>query len=82
MIISLNNFAASQPLCCDKEMIETMEENLRTADGIFGRCDTCRRNLRRSICEFNCSPKQSQFIDVKETAVDPKNETNGINCLF
>lgn len=58
-------------------MIEIMETNLVTADGIFGRCDTCARNLRKSICEFNCSPKHSKFIEVTQMDVDPDNKTNG-----
>lgn len=55
-------FSADDLLCCDSEMINIMEANFQMAASLFGRCDTCMKNFRKSICAFNCSPKQSDFL--------------------
>lgn len=43
-------------------MIKVMASKIALAAGIFGRCDTCLRNLYKQICALNCSPKQSEFL--------------------
>lgn len=43
-------------------MIKVMAVSINMAAGIYGRCDTCLRNLYKSICALNCSPKQSEFL--------------------
>lgn len=54
-------------------MVEIMEASLNFASVVFGRCDTCLRNMQKSICALNCSPKQSDFMTT-ETA---EAEVNG-----
>lgn len=39
-----------------------MAASIRMAAGVYGRCDTCMRNLYKQICALNCSPKQSDFL--------------------
>lgn len=60
---------ASDLLCCDSEMIQIMEANFVMASGLFGRCETCMKNFQKSICAFNCSPKQSKFLTPHTTSV-------------
>lgn len=45
--------------------------NIKLASGILNRCPSCMNNLVRHICEFTCSPRQSKFIEVKKTGVNP-----------
>lgn len=66
---------ASELLCCDAEMVQTMETNLLMASGIFGRCETCMKNLRKSICDFTCSPKHSRYLTPKIAEIQVENET-------
>ncbi|KAJ0176158.1 hypothetical protein K1T71_008332 [Dendrolimus kikuchii] len=57
--------------CCDQEQVRKMSDSLTLADSILGRCPTCVRNFARQICEMNCSPDQSNFVDVyTETSND------------
>ncbi|CAG9788058.1 unnamed protein product [Diatraea saccharalis] len=51
-------------VCCDAEQIRKMSESLMLSDGVLGRCPVCNRNFMRQICEMNCSPEQSRFVDV------------------
>ncbi|KAK0079318.1 hypothetical protein PV325_001397, partial [Microctonus aethiopoides] len=48
--------------CCDEKMIFTMNEQMRMAEGILGRCPTCLKNLFHSICDFTCANDQSRFM--------------------
>lgn len=43
-------------------MIGIMQISVNRARLVYGRCDTCIRNLYKSICALNCSPKQSDFL--------------------
>ena len=66
---------AELELCCDPVNIAEMEESLVLASSELVRCPTCYYNFRRSICEMSCSPNQSDFINVTETATDEKTGT-------
>lgn len=55
-----------------------MADNIRDAQGVFGRCQTCIRNMLRSICAFSCSPEQSRFMNV--TTV-PSNLIDGAQMI-
>ncbi|XP_053608340.1 NPC intracellular cholesterol transporter 1 homolog 1b-like [Plodia interpunctella] len=59
--------------CCDADQLRTMSNSIMLADGVLGRCPTCARNFIRQICEMNCSPDQSRFVDVHV-----ENTTDGI----
>nr|WHI98180.1 Niemann-Pick C1 protein b [Chilo suppressalis] len=52
--------------CCDAAQLRKMSESLMLSDGVLGRCPVCARNFIRQICEMNCSPDQSRFIEVRE----------------
>lgn len=53
---------ASDLYCCSATSIKVMAASIRMAAGVYGRCDTCMRNLYKQICALNCSPKQSDFL--------------------
>lgn len=57
--------------CCAPNQVYSFTDPLPLASGILGRCPACLRNFARQICEMNCSPEQSRFLDVrKETTPD------------
>lgn len=63
-------------MCCDQQMVEIMETSLAMAEGIFGRCPTCFKNFQKSICSFNCSPKQSEFLKGNLTTIKDDGKTS------
>ncbi|XP_030023820.2 NPC intracellular cholesterol transporter 1 homolog 1b-like [Manduca sexta] len=66
--------------CCDHVQIRKMTEDLLMAEGVLGRCPSCFRNFARNVCEMNCSPEQSRFVDVyTETAADSTVYVNEID---
>jgi Niemann-Pick C1 protein len=36
------------------------------AEGIFGRCQTCLRNLMKGICGIACDPNQDKYLSILE----------------
>lgn len=43
-----------------------MDESVKMAEGIFGRCQTCVKNLMKSICAFSCSNEGSDWMVLHE----------------
>jgi Niemann-Pick C1 protein len=44
------------------------------AEGIFGRCQTCMKNLMKGICGIACDPQQNKYLtilEIKDSAVFP-----------
>lgn len=39
-----------------------MDFKLKSAEQIFGRCQTCLRNMQLAICSFTCSPQHSRYL--------------------
>ncbi|KAH8329144.1 hypothetical protein KR074_004746 [Drosophila pseudoananassae] len=60
--------------CCDTEQVKILNENVKLAGNFLDRCPSCMENLVRHICEFTCSPKQSEFMHMAATE---KNSTSG-----
>uniref|UniRef100_A0A7G3ABJ9 Putative cholesterol transport protein n=1 Tax=Lutzomyia longipalpis TaxID=7200 RepID=A0A7G3ABJ9_LUTLO len=50
------------PLCCTPQSIRLMDQQFSMAEGIFGRCEGCLKNMLQSICAFSCSPEASKFV--------------------
>ncbi|XP_050343987.1 NPC intracellular cholesterol transporter 1 homolog 1b-like [Nymphalis io] len=66
--------------CCNSIQIKGLHNSLNLADGVLGRCPICLRNFARQICEMNCSPDQSRFVNVtEETAPDGSQYVNEVN---
>lgn len=52
----------NMPLCCTPTSIRLMDSDFAMAEGIYGRCEGCLKNMLQSICAFSCSPDASKFI--------------------
>lgn len=55
------------PVCCTPKQAEIMEKSFEMAEQLFGRCQTCVKNMLKSICELACSPNQNYYINVSKT---------------
>jgi len=55
-----------QPNCCNYYTMTSLKHNLFLVDLTFGNptsgCSICAMNLKRFWCQYNCSPRQSDFI--------------------
>lgn len=47
--------------------VDILNKNILLAANFLDRCPSCMANLVRHLCEFTCSPKQSEFIHVVST---------------
>lgn len=56
----------STPVCCTANQVRTMENSIQMAEGIFGRCQTCLKNLMKGICGVACDPNQSKYLTITE----------------
>ncbi|EPQ59387.1 multidrug efflux transporter AcrB transmembrane domain-containing protein [Gloeophyllum trabeum ATCC 11539] len=66
---------AEGPVCCTKDQVETLYDNLKTAEGIISSCPACRNNFRSFYCTFTCSPDQGTFLNVTSTQKSRTGET-------
>ncbi|XP_070506187.1 NPC intracellular cholesterol transporter 1 homolog 1b-like [Chironomus tepperi] len=60
--------------CCDNEQIDELNENIKIASSLLNRCPSCMKNLVTHICDYICSPHHSDFIKVKRTKQNKKNQ--------
>ena len=51
--------------------------SLAQAEQLLARCPSCYENFRRSICEFTCNPKMSDYLN---PTVIPNNGKLMENC--
>lgn len=49
-------------VCCTDNAVARMVDGFRTAEGVFGRCQSCILNMMKSICSFTCAPDQSRYM--------------------
>lgn len=86
MLILRNYFFLTENInvCCDEKQIDVLDSELQRAEGIFGRCTTCVRNLFKYFCEFTCAKDQSRFMKVTEFIPDSNSvtETDVINFFL
>ncbi|KAK6453961.1 sterol-sensing domain of SREBP cleavage-activation-domain-containing protein [Scheffersomyces xylosifermentans] len=63
-------------VCCSEEQVQNMESNLKRVDPIISSCPACRKNFYDFFCKFTCSPDQSKFVNITNTATaaDTKKE--------
>ena len=57
---------SSTPVCCTPGQVRTMEDSIQMAEGIFGRCQTCLKNLLKGICGLACDQDQSEYVTILE----------------
>lgn len=62
--------------CCDSEQIATFANSIKLAANFLKRCPSCMMNLVRHLCDFTCSPQQSNFMEIVATK-DNGTLTNG-----
>lgn len=55
------------PVCCAPNQVRTMESSIQMAEGIFGRCQTCLKNMMKGICGVACDPNQDKYLTILET---------------
>jgi Niemann-Pick C1 protein len=55
--------------CCDVHQFDRLKDHVGEAYGILGRCPACYQNLVTFWCAFTCSPDQSLFVDIVDTAI-------------
>lgn len=67
--------------CCDQVQLRKMSESLMMAEGVLGRCPACYSNFVRQICELNCSPDQSRFIDIEVANTTDGTDTEYVNVI-
>lgn len=66
VIICLIKFKDDTPVCCSSKQVFTMEQSIQMAEGIFGRCQTCIKNLLKGICGISCDPDQDKYLTILE----------------
>lgn len=54
--------------------LETLNTNVKMAANFLQRCPSCMTNFVQHICDFTCSPQQSQFMKVEEVEKGDKGE--------
>ncbi|KAF2279777.1 niemann-pick C1 protein precursor [Westerdykella ornata] len=55
-------------VCCEEEQLDALKTNLDRAAPIISACPACKANFFNLFCTFTCSPDQSLFINVTQTA--------------
>lgn len=56
------------PVCCLEEQVDALKSNLKLAEGIIASCPACKENFFNLFCTFTCSPDQSLFVNITQTA--------------
>lgn len=59
-------------VCCAADQLKSFEANMALPQTLLSRCPSCMNNFLKTVCHMTCSPQQSTFLDVKQTAKDPK----------
>jgi Niemann-Pick C1 protein len=55
-------------VCCKEEQLDALKKNLDKATPIINACPACKENFYNLFCTFTCSPDQSLFINITNTA--------------
>ncbi|KAI9659604.1 MAG: hypothetical protein M1831_003685 [Alyxoria varia] len=61
---------ADTNVCCDAEQVDSLNTNLQRAETFIASCPACRQNFYNLFCTFTCSPDQSLFVNVTDSAKD------------
>ena len=68
MLVNICGTAFSTgPVCCTKDQLEPLRDNLDQAENLIASCPACRNNFRDFFCSFTCSPNQATFLNVTAT---------------
>ncbi|KAL4217752.1 NPC intracellular cholesterol transporter 1 [Mactra antiquata] len=67
--------------CCDADQINTVRKSVELPIQILKGCPACLYNFLDEICQLTCSPKQSNFMMVDESAPELPNYSTGIKGI-
>jgi Niemann-Pick C1 protein len=56
------------PVCCTLEQVQSLKSELGTPNTLIGSCPACKYNFFNLFCTFTCSPDQSLFVNITESA--------------
>ena len=59
---------AETDVCCDSDQLDALSTNLKRAESIISTCPACKENFFNLFCTFSCSPNQSLFVNITQTA--------------
>ena len=62
-------------VCCNEEQVDDLRTNLKRAEGIIASCPACKDNFFNLFCTFTCSPDQSLFVNITDTAESNQKKT-------
>ncbi|KAJ6638858.1 NPC intracellular cholesterol transporter 1 like 1b [Pseudolycoriella hygida] len=74
----------SDLLCCDDVQVRKISTNFKQAEGIFGRCKSCMKNMVKSICSVSCAPDHSRYVTPTEvlTSWDGREYINAVEIVI
>jgi len=55
-------FGNGAPACCNKFQSQSLAENFRNLEAVFGSSPACLYNLKSMWCGYTCSPYQAHFV--------------------
>ncbi|KAI0053035.1 multidrug efflux transporter AcrB transmembrane domain-containing protein [Auriscalpium vulgare] len=67
-------------VCCNKDQVQVLRDNLNQAEPIISSCPACRNNFRSFFCNFTCSPNQAHFVNITSTQTTSSGKT-GVKSL-
>ncbi|KAI9151937.1 NPC intracellular sterol transporter 1-related protein 1 [Paramyrothecium foliicola] len=56
------------PVCCTLDQVQSLKSNLGTPNTLIGSCPACKYNFFNLFCTFTCSPNQSLFVNITDSA--------------
>ncbi|CAG9988476.1 unnamed protein product [Clonostachys byssicola] len=56
------------PVCCELDQVRALKSELGTPNTLIGSCPACKENFFNMFCTFTCSPDQSTFINITDSA--------------
>ncbi|XP_015925125.2 NPC intracellular cholesterol transporter 1-like [Parasteatoda tepidariorum] len=62
-------------VCCDDSQVASFEAQFSSLSALFRRCPACIHNLANVFCQMICSPTQSRFLTVTDSAGSGLNTT-------
>ncbi|XP_056327122.1 NPC intracellular cholesterol transporter 1 [Danio aesculapii] len=72
---------ADNRVCCDTQQLNTLKSNIQIPLQYLSRCPACFFNFMTLFCELTCSPRQSQFVSVKDFLKE-QNQTSVGNVTY
>ena len=63
-------------VCCDVAQMNTLHDQIKTAQQLFARCPACVSNFVSHFCAATCDPDMSLFIDIPDGDLTRLNDTS------